>query len=30
MSEQIIKGYIVKKNNYQLNDEIVTILDENG
>ena len=30
MSAQIIKGYIVKRINYQLNDEIITILNENG
>ena len=30
MSAQIIKGYIVKRTNYQLNDEIITILNENG
>lgn len=30
MSESIIKGYVVNRIDYQQNDEIITILDENG
>lgn len=30
MAAQIVKGYIVKRMDYQLNDEIITILAENG
>lgn len=30
MAAQIVKGYIVKRVDYQLNDEIITILAENG